>query len=152
MVSKILQDGFDTRPIIMEPHWLITFQAPAEDVERIFDRITEFAPLVHGKTDRNAYRAPGGVEYYRPREGTPTGSEEDVRRRPGVDETRFFLARDPALLEQVIEAIYEVHSYYEPVIFVQEVLRSRCKGLDDSENPHRWWNTQGDWKSSTEDV
>lgn len=146
MSSNILRDGFETRPIVMEPHWLVAFQAPSEDVDRIFERIAEVAPLEQGKTDRNAYRAPGGIEYYRPREGTPTGAEEAVRKRPGVDEVRFFLPRDPTLLEQVIEAIYEVHSYYEPVITVQEVLRSRCKGLDDKDNPHRWWNKAGDWK------
>ncbi len=28
-----------------------------------------------------------------------------------------------------------------------EVLRSRCKGLDDSDNSHRWWNKSGDWKA-----
>ena len=80
------------------------------------------------------------------REGTPTGAEEGVRKRPGVDEVRFFLPRDTVLLDRVIEAIYEVHSYYEPVITLQEVLRSRCKGLDDKANPHRWWNKEGDWK------
>ncbi len=152
MTVNILQEGFDTNPIIMQPHWLITFQAPAGDVDRIFNRIAEAAPLVHGKTDMNAYRAPGGIEYYRPLEGTPTGAEEELRKRPEVDEIRFFLPRDTALLDRVIEAIYEVHSYYEPVIIVQDVLRSLCKGLDDSDNPHRWWNNQGDWKNNTDNV
>ena len=143
MASDILRRGFDTRPIEMQPLWLVMFQAPEEDVERIFEAITAVAPLVQGKTDRNGYRAPGGLEYYRPREGTPTGPEEETRKRPKVDEMRFFIPRDEALLKAVIEAIYEVHSYYEPVITVTEVLRSQCKGLDDSDNPHRWWNTTG---------
>jgi hypothetical protein len=145
--TNIICDGFDTRPIEMQPMWLVMFQAPEEDVDRIFAAITKVAPLVQGKTDRNGYRAPGGLEYYRPREGTPTGAEEDTRKRPKVDEMRFFIARDEALLNAVIEAIYEVHSYYEPVIMVTEVLRSQCKGLDDSDNPHRWWNKDGDWKA-----
>ena len=144
---NILRDGFDTRPMDMQPMWLVTFQAPEEDVDRIFDAVVAIVPLQHGKTDRNGYRAPAGIEYYRPREGTPTGAEEDTRHRPGVDEMRFFLPRDRDLLTKVIEAIYEVHSYYEPVITVAEVLRSQCKGLDDSNNPHRWWNRQGDWKT-----
>ena len=144
--APILQTGFDTRPIEMQPMWLIMFQAPEEDVDRIFDAICAVAPLTQGKTDRNGYRAPNGVEYYRAREGTPTGPEDDTRRRPSVDEMRFYLPRDPDLLTRVIEAIYEVHSYYEPVITVTEVLRSQCKGLDDSNNPHRWWNKDGDWK------
>ena len=148
MIPKdLIERGFETKAVAMEPQWLVSFQAPIEDFDRIFDRITEVVPLQHGKTDRNAYRAPSGVEYYRPREGTPTGAEEEVRKRPGVDEVRFFIPRDSDLADKVIEAIYEVHSYYEPVIFIQEVLRSRCKGLDDSDNPHRWWNTSGDWKA-----
>ena len=145
--KDLFERGFETNAIAMEPHWLVSFQAPVEDVDRIFDRITQTVALQHGKTDKNAYRAPSGIEYYRPREGTPTGAEEEVRKRPGVDEVRFFIPRDRDVAAQVIEAIYEVHSYYEPVIFFQEVLRSRCKGLDDSKNPHRWWNKSGDWKA-----
>jgi len=143
---NILQQGFDTRPIEMQPMWLVMFQAPKEDVDRIFDAITEVAPLKQGNTDKNGYRAPAGIEYYRPREGTPTGPEDATRHRPDVDEMRFFVPRDNDMLKTVIEVIYEVHSYYEPVITVTEVLRSQCKGLDDKDNPHRWWNKDGDWK------
>ena len=146
--ETMMKQGLETNAMLMEPHWQVSFQAPQEDVDRIFDHITEFVPLRHGKTDRNAYRAPSGMEYYRPREGTPTGAENDVRKRPGVDELRFFIPRDPEALDKVLEAIYAVHSYYEPVITVQEVLRSRCRGLDDSANPHRWWNKDGDWKKT----
>ena len=146
--TDILQGGFDTRPIEMQPMWLIMFQAPVEDVDRIFEAVTGVAPLAQGRTDRNGYRAPGGTEYYRPLEGTPTGAEEDTRKRPNVDEMRFFIPRDTDALNAVVEAIYEVHSYYEPVITVTEALRSQCKGLDDKNNPHRWWNKGGDWKSS----
>ncbi len=145
---NILREGFDTRPIEMQPMWLLMFQAPDEDVDRIFDAIAEVAPLKQGNTDRNGYRAPGGIEYYRPRAGTPTGAEEDTRHRPGVDEMRFFIPRDNDMLNAVIEAVYEVHSYYEPVITVTEVLRSQCKGLDDKDNPSRWWNKEGDWKKN----
>lgn len=143
----ILCNGFDTRPIEMQPMWLVMFQAPGEDVDRIFDAVTKVAPLTQGNTDRNGYRASAGMEYYRPREGTPTGPEDDTRHRPDVDEMRFFIPRDTEMLNAVIEAIYEVHSYYEPVITVTEVLRSQCKGLDDKDNPHRWWNKEGDWKT-----
>lgn len=148
-MQSIIQSGFETRPISMEPLWQIAFQAPAEDVDRIFEEIIKITPLIHGKTDSNAYRAPGGVEYYRPLAGTPTGAEDEVRHRPDVDEVRFFIPRDTDLLDQIVTAIYAVHSYYEPVIIVQDVLRSACKGLDDSNNPHRWWNKAGDWKSTS---
>ena len=45
-------EAFDTTSIHMEPHWLVTFQAPDEDVDRIFESITDVVPLQHGKTDR----------------------------------------------------------------------------------------------------
>lgn len=146
--NELLGQGFETNAIVMEPQWLVSFQAPVQDVDRIFERITEVISLQHGKTDKNAYRAPSGIEYYRPLEGTPTGAEDEVRKRPNVDEVRFVIPRDQDVASKVIEAIYEVHSYYEPVIYVQEVLRSCCKGLDDSDNPHRWWNKSGDWKTA----
>lgn len=146
--TSILQTGIDTRPMKLEPLWLVTFQAPSEDVQRIYDEIIKHVALRHGKTDKNAYCAAEGVEFYRPLEGTPTGAENDVRKRPGVQEVRFFLPRVAAELEKVIEAIYQVHSYYEPVITVQEILRSASKGLDDNDNPNRWWNNTGDWKQS----
>jgi hypothetical protein len=63
-----------------------------------------------------------------------------------VVEVNFQLPKDQALLERVVEAIFQVHCYQEPTISVEEVLVSRSKGLDDSRNPHRWWNTTGDWK------
>jgi len=150
MTANILHTGTDTTPIRMEPMWLVAYQAPVDDIDCIFDAITAITPLPHGKTDMTATRTASGQEYYRPREGTPTGAEDALRKRPGVDEMRFFLPRDKALLGRVIEAIYAVHSYYEPVITVQEVLRSHTKGLDDSDNPHRWWNKAGDWKAAND--
>lgn len=145
--DNILHRGFETRPITMEPLWRVAFQAPSEDVDRIFAGITSRVALRQGNTDRNAYCTAPGREFYRPLEGTPTGAESEVRRRPGVEEVSFFIPRDPQQLDAVIEAIYAVHSYYEPVIVVQDALRSVCRGLDDSDNPHRWWNRGGDWKS-----
>jgi hypothetical protein len=42
--------------------------------------------------------------------------------------------------------IFQIHSYQEPVIRVESILGSRSKGLDDKDNPNRWWNSAGDWK------
>ncbi len=94
MRQNILKTGFDTRPIIMEPMWLIACQAPVDDVDRIFEAIINVTPLQHRKSDQTAFRSGSGVEYYRPLEGSPTGAENGTRRRPEVDEPRFFLPRD----------------------------------------------------------
>jgi hypothetical protein len=138
---------FATRSVRFEPIWLVTFQAPIEDVRRILQAVTEVAALEIGNYDRNAFETHVGTEHYRPLSGAAAGAEDETRRRPGVAEVKFQLQRDQVLLEQVVEAIFAVHSYEEPVILVQEVLASRSRGLPDKDNPHRWWNQDGDWKN-----
>ena len=145
--SDIFETGFSTRCINLLPYWRIRFNAPVEEVDILFDQIIKVAPLQYGKTDRNAFLAAAGVEYYRPMEGTPTGAEEDTRKRPGVVEMYLCIPRDEELLTKIIDILYENHSYYEPPISVDPMLRSATVGLDDSNNPNRWWNNKGDWKS-----
>ena len=127
---------------------LVTVQAPLEDVDRIMEHVVKVAPLAMGKYDSNAYQSGAGIERYRPLEGAAAGAENELRKRPGIVELSFELDDDQALLEQVIELIFQVHSYQEPVIRVASVLTSRSKGLDDKDNPNRWWNTTGDWKKT----
>ena len=138
--------GFATSSLRMEPYLLVSVQAPEEDVERIVAEVTRLAPLAIGRYDRNLFRSAAGTEYYRPLEGAAAGAEREVRRRPGVVELSFQLADEQDLLARLVEAIFQTHSYQEPLIVVREVLASRSKGLDDKGNPNRWWNTTGDWK------
>ena len=144
---KLIQCGFETPAIRMLPYWRIRFMAPADEIDALFDEIIKVAPLVYGKTDRNAIRAAPADEYYRPLEGTPTGAESETRKRPGIVEMSMMVPPDQAQLEQIIEVIYQHHSYYEPPISVEPILRSETRGLDDSQNPNRWWNRDGDWKN-----
>jgi hypothetical protein len=139
---------FATRSVRMAAMLEVSVQAPPEDVERIMAAVTALDPLVMGAYDNNAFQSAGGIERYRPREGAAAGAESAVRQRPGVVQVGFHLPKDQGLLERVIEAIFQVHSYQEPLITVQDVLVSRSKGLDDKDNPHRWWNTTGDWKKA----
>ena len=138
--------SFETLSVRMERLLLVTVQMPAEDVDRIMEHVVQAAPLTMGKYDSNAYQSAAGIERYRPLEGAAAGAENEVRKRPGVVEVSFELGDDQALLERVVELIFQVHSYQEPVIRVASILGSRSKGLDDKNNPNRWWNTAGDWK------
>jgi hypothetical protein len=138
--------GFETSSVRIERLLLVTVQMPAEDVDRIMEHVVKAAPLAMGKYDSNAYQSAAGIERYRPLERAAAGAEDEVRKRPGVVEVSFELAEDQALLERVVELIFQVHSYQEPVIRVESILGSRSKGLDDKDNPNRWWNTAGDWK------
>jgi hypothetical protein len=141
--------GFETVSVRMEAMLQVSVQAPVEDVERIMAAVGALNPLVMGRYDSNAFQSADGIERYRPLEGAAAGAETEIRKRPGVVQVAFHLPKDPGLLQQVIEAIFQVHSYQEPLITVQDVLVSRSKGLDDKDNPHRWWNTTGDWKKAT---
>ena len=144
--QQIFERGFEIPAIRMLPYWRVRFMAPEEEVDFVFDEIIKVAPLVYGKTDRNAIRTAPCYEYYRPMEGTPTGAEDETRKRPGIVEMWITIPPDQTQLEKIIEVIYQYHSYYEPPISVEPILRSETRGLDDSQNPHRWWNKKGDWK------
>ncbi|MGB5870395.1 MAG: hypothetical protein WBH04_09350 [Albidovulum sp.] len=141
------QAGFETASMRMEPVHLMEIQTPLEDVERIMAAVVAIDPLAMGKAyDSNAFQTAAGVERYRPRDGAVAGCEEDVRRRPGVVSLYFESCGGVEVVARIVEAVYQVHSYQEPVIRVVECLTGRTKGLDDSNNPHRWWNAKGDWK------
>lgn len=144
--QSIFETGFEIPAIRMMPYWRICFLAPEDEIDAIYDEIIKIAPLLYGKTDRNAIRAAPCHEYYRPLQGTPTGAEEETRKRPGIVEMSMAIPPDQAQLQQIIDVTYQFHSYYEPPITVEPILRSETRGLDDSANPHRWWNRDGDWK------
>jgi hypothetical protein len=148
--SPMADQDFETTSVRMQRMCLLTLQAPAADVDRIMGEVVKVVPLAMGNYDNNAYQSGPGVERYRPLKGAAAGPETEVRKRPGTVEVSFELPDDQQLIGQVVEAIFQAHSYQEPVIRIQTILASRSKGLDDSANPNRWWNTTGDWKKETD--
>jgi len=143
----MMGQAFETISVRMEPMLLMTLLMPPEDVDRIMAAVVAVTPLEMGHYDSNAYQSGPGIERYRPLEGAAAGAEISLRQRPGTVEVTFELPDDRELVAAVTEAIFAVHSYQEPVIRLQSILTSRSKGLDDTANPHRWWNTTGDWKN-----
>ncbi|MCA0432137.1 MAG: hypothetical protein LCH46_02640 [Proteobacteria bacterium] len=140
---------FETHSTRMQPMYLLTVQLPAENADTIIEHVTTITPLTAGKYDCNSYETAPGFERYRPGEGAAAGKEEAIRKRPGVVILYFQIEDDEALLANVVEKIFAVNPYQEPFITVERVLVSRSKGLDDSKNPYRWWNTTGDWKKAS---
>jgi len=136
---------FETTSVAMERVILMTFQAPESDVDRIMSEVVKVTPLMMGKYDSNSYQTGAGIERYRPLEGAAIAAEDSVRKRPGTVEVSFELPDDRQTIDNAIEAIFQAHSYEEPVIRVQYLLSGRSKGLGDRDNPNRWWNTTGDW-------
>lgn len=146
----MIDSNFETKSVRMERMVLLNLQAPTADVDRIMEAVVKVVPLAMGKYDSNAYQTAEGIERYRPLEGAAVGPETELRKRPRTVEVIFELPDDQAVVEQVIEIIFQTHSYQETVIRLQNILASRSKGLDDSKNPNRWWNTTGDWKTKPE--
>lgn len=142
----------ETKSVRLEPKYLVLVQAPLEDVDRILASVVAINPLLMGKYESNSFQTASGLERYRPLEGAAAGVEKEIRRRPGVVEFSFELPRNEEMLGEVVEQVFLVHSYQEPVIRVFTILSSRSKGLDDSKNPNRWWNTTGDWKIESEQA
>lgn len=141
-------EALETMSLRLMPMLLVTVQSPPEDIERLMAAVTRIVPLEMGNYDSNAFQSAPGAERYRPREGAAAGAESELRQRPGIVEISFELGEDLDVLAKVVEAIFLVHSYEEPVIRVISVLTSRSKGTDQSRNPHRWWNNGGDWKEN----
>lgn len=145
-------EPFVTPSIRMERLYSVRVLAPLEDVDRLMEHVARIVPLAHGAYDSNDWVTAPGTERYRPLDGAVAGHETQVRQRPGVVEINFEIPPDRRILEAVIEAIYQVHSYQEQTIKIEELLVSRTKGHDDKANPHRWWNTTGDWKKQSGNV
>jgi hypothetical protein len=143
---------FETSSLRMERFLVVQVFAPTEDVDRIMEHVCQIVPLVQGAYDRNAFQSASGIERYRPLDGAAAGAETELRKRPGVVCVTFDVPDDRSVLENVVEAIYQVHSYQEPVIKIHEALISRTKGIDDKNNPYRWWNAGGDWKQTVSDA
>lgn len=48
--------SFETRSVRLEPVYLLTVQAPADDVDRIMGAVVRITPLAMGVYDSNAYQ------------------------------------------------------------------------------------------------
>ena len=56
------------------------------------------------------------------------------------------------MLKHLVTAIYQAHAYEEPMIFIQNCLRTLHIRGGDIYNPNRFWNRQDvDWVPKTFD-
>src|SRR4051812_7491001 len=113
-------EAFETKSVTMQRKLLVSVQTPLEDVDRIMQAVAAITPLAQGKYDSNAFQSAPGIERYWPRQGAVAGEEDAIRKRPGVVEVEFQLDDDRDILHRVVESIFQVHCYQEPVITVRE--------------------------------
>ena len=127
------------------PVWTLEIQTLPADVDKILDAVMAVYPLSYGRYRRNASISAPGMETSQPKTGSTTTTHKEgfqageTETYPMV-ELKLSVERDEAVLETVMQAIYHVHHYEEPVIFLREDWVSRAAYNPDNTNPNRWWN------------
>ncbi|WP_241482611.1 hypothetical protein [Leisingera sp. ANG-M7] len=134
-----------TGRFIPEDGLRITVQVPETRVQRIVEAVLAVTALKYGDYDRVTFQSAAGVQSFRSLGSGRNAATEAAVQVPCMELT-FFLARDDAGAEQVLEAIYASHPYEEPVIYVAPCLRTlHIRGMDE-DNPNRFWNSAPeDW-------
>lgn len=138
-------ETYNAKSGTFEPVWTLEIQTLPEDTDRILDAVLEVNPLGYGRYQRNASVSATGRETARPQPNSTTTTHKEGY-QPGTTETypmvelKISIARDPDILEQVMNAILRVHHYEQPVIFLRHDWASRAAYDPDNTNPNRWWN------------
>jgi hypothetical protein len=122
----------------VEPAYHVVCHVPNAEVDQVLAAVTKAVALEYGKYDQVAFIDAPGLEQFRPITGSKAGEQVNAARQP-TTAVRFSLPRDPAVLKRALDAIHEVHSYEEPVVYITEVWRTRNTGGVDA-NPNKWWN------------
>ncbi|WP_211201592.1 hypothetical protein [Rhodobacter sp. NTK016B] len=129
----------DSKRFTTETGLRITVQVPESYVQKIVDAVVSEDRLKYGDYDSVSWRSAPGIQQFRSLGGGRNTPAETAVTVPCV-ELSFFLSGDEAGAARVIETLYTVHPYEEPVIFVTPCMRMlHIRGLDE-DNPNRFWN------------
>jgi hypothetical protein len=122
----------------LERMYLVSVHVPSGSVNKVLQSLAAAVGLESGKYDQVAFIDAEGLEQFRPLAGSKSGAVESAETDPSKVVT-VSLIHDATVLHKALDAIYQVHPYEEPVIYVTEGWRSRSTSADES-NPNRWWN------------
>lgn len=129
----------------METGHLVDVEVPEAELDRLLAGICGVVPLRHGEYEAVTFTSAPGVQRFRVLETARNAATQDAVAVPCVS-LRFFLAEDCGALEKVLDALYDLHPYEEPVIYVHAVSRGRHVAGAGDDNPNRFWNRPAaDW-------
>lgn len=136
---------FETSRFWSEQVFRMSVQLPQEYCEKVLRAVLSVSELRYGDYDHVSFESQPGMQRFRSR-GTGRNIEtHNVLTVPCV-ELSFLVGTDPSVVTQVLEAIYSVHPYEEPVICVEQCCRARHRRGVDEDNPNRFWNAApADW-------
>ena len=134
----------------LQRHWieaghLIDLEVPEPEVEHVLTAVRRVIRLQHGDFEAVSFASCPGTQRFRVLPGARNAATDDVVTVPCVS-LRFFVPGDDDALGAVMSALYDVHPYEEPVIYIQAVRRGRHIAGADEDNPNRFWNRETpDW-------
>ena len=134
----------ETTRFTTETGYTLAVEAPEERVDAVLEAILSVAPLTWGDYDRVAFRGAAGVQQFR---SLGTGRNAGTPNTMAVPCQRVtcFLP-GTADVAAVLEAVFHVHPYEEPVIVLIPALRTLHVRGRDEDNPNRFWNRPAsDW-------
>ena len=121
----------------LEPVWVIHVELGPEDDDRIRQALCNEVRLAYGDYDHVSFEAAIGMQFFRGTIDTATGPMQTAASRQ-ARVLSLSIAKDRQLLDAAMSAIHRLHSYEEPVIYVQDAFASRSIP-DNLENENKWW-------------
>ena len=140
-MSRIELGTLSSSSFKLEPVFTIRVELGPEDDDRIRWELSEKIGLAYGDYDHVSLETAAGVQYFRGRLGTASGTMEKATSRQ-VRALMFSIPREESVLKSSLEIIHHLHSYEEPVVYVTEAFATRAKTDAQDSNPHKWWNSQ----------
>ena len=136
--SSIL-DGLEGGDWRLDPVFVVAVELGERDDDSIRHAVQEAYGLRYGDYENVSFESAHGIQRYR---GQP-----DAVDTPLADETvrdvsvwRCCIPRDAEMLGGILDIVYELHSYEEPVVHVVESYAARARPGVDRNTPNRAWN------------
>ena len=135
----------DNDRFVCENGLRIIIQVPQIHAQQIIDAVLRDDALKYGDYDCVSYRTAPGIQHFRSLGTGRNTATEKVAEVPCA-ELSFFMGSDDAKAVQILKSIYASHPYEEPVVFVEQCLRTlHIRGMDE-DNPNRFWTHETeDW-------
>lgn len=135
----------DTKRFAVEVGHIVYVQVPEPQARELISAIGEAWALKYGDYDQVAFTTASGVQQFRSL-GTGRNVATDGAVEVPCVEVSVFVEGGEEGLTSVLEAIYNIHPYEEPVIYVVPASRTlHVRGMDE-DNPNRFWNREPqDW-------
>ncbi len=119
--------------------WRIWIELGPEDDDAVRNALNAEVGLFYGAYDHVSFESADGTQFFRGRSGTASG-EMDVSTSRSVRMLSFSIPRDDATLGIVLNLIHRLHSYEEPVVYIQDASATCARPTTSKDNPRKWWN------------